>query len=235
MAEPVTDAVAHGEEATRRDLTAPRVRRGFLWALAGAAVAFVYAAHANWSLVAYPYMARVQARFQHWTQQRQFARQLRQDPLLGTRLPNVLISKRAASVSQRDKGRKEMSQARLVVFGGPLSSCCTRESEGVAHRIASEVQQKVAHQSVEVVLVLQAPAEAVREYAANQRLSFAIVSDEDGSLAKAYNAFWTPRVYGLMEGQLRWMQKEQQVNEQEIVQAFSKGKVVSSRPAASER
>jgi hypothetical protein len=224
MAEPVKDAAAPAEEATRRDAAVPRVRRGFLWVLAGAAAAFVYAAQANWSLVAYPYMARVQARFQLWAQQRQFARQLRQDPPVGARLPDALISKRAASV--REQGRKEMSAARLVVFGGPLSACCTRQSEGLAHRLAGRVQQKVAHQSVEVVLVLQASAAAVREYAANQQLSLAVVADEDGFLAKAYNAFWTPRVYGLREGRLSWIQKEQRVNEQQIVQSFLKSETV---------
>lgn len=205
MAEPMREAMTPTGEATERDTAAPRVRRGFLWALAGTVAVFVYLVHANWYLVGYPHVARVQAWLQERAQQRQFARQLRQDPPLGARLPDVLI--RAASVSERDKGQKEVSKARIVVFGGPLSACCTRESVDVARGLPAQLRQRTVGQDVEVVLVLQASTDAVRQYAASQRLNFAVVSDEDGSLARAYNAFWKPRVYGLVGGRLRWIQK----------------------------
>ncbi|MCS6861666.1 MAG: hypothetical protein NZT92_15270 [Abditibacteriales bacterium] len=216
------------DEAAKRDTAAPRVRRGLLWGLAGTAAVFVYLVHANWYLVGSPHVARAQAWLQARAQERQLARQLRQDPPLGARLPDVLRSSSAAH------GQKEVSKARIVVFGGPLSACCTGESEDVARVLADRMQQMGASQSVEGVLVLQASAGAVKGYAATQRLDFAVVADEDGSLARAYNAFWTPRVYGLVEGRLRWIQKAKQVNAQEVVQAFSKGKGISSRPADSD-
>jgi len=189
------------------------------------AAVFAYVMYKNWYVVGYPHIARWQAWLQQRTQQRQFARLLTQDPPLGTRLPDVLRNNKEAHE------RKGVSKAQIVVFGGPLSSCCTRQSEGVARSLASSVQQKVASQSVEVVLILQASATAVREYAANQQLNFVVTADEDGSLMRAYNAFWTPRVYGLKEGRLIWIQKKQQINMQDMLQAFSKGKSVSSRPA----
>jgi len=230
MAEPVKDGAATAEEATRRDAAVPRVRRGFLWALAGTAAVFIYLVHANWFLVGYPYMARAQAWLQERAQERVFARGLKQDPPLGARLPDVLMNQRAASVSERADGRKAVSQGQIIVFGGPLSACCTRESVDVARGLPAKLRQQTAGQAVEVVLVLQASASAVREYAASQRWNFTVVADEEGSLARAYNAFWTPRVYGLVGGRLRWIQKGKQVNEQELAQAVSQGRGVASRP-----
>ncbi len=224
MAEPVTEAMMPTDEAMKRDAAAPRVRRGFLWALAGTAVVFIYLVYANWFYVGYLYVARAQAWLQERAQQRQFAWGLTQDPPLGARLPDVLRSNKEA------QGQKEVSKAQIIVFGGPLSACCTRESVNVARGLPAKLRQQTAGQSVEVVLVLQASAAAVKGYTANQRLNFAVVSDADGSLAQAYNAFWTSRVYGLVDGRLRWIQKAKQVNEQDIVQAFSEGKFTSRRP-----
>jgi peroxiredoxin len=92
----------------------------------------------------------------------------------------------------------------------------------VVQTLTDALKPKLGRSRVSIVLVLQSPAKAVRNYAKTQRFEFEVVADPESRLAKTYNAFWTPRVYALVGGQLRWVQEQASVDDREILMAISR-------------
>jgi peroxiredoxin len=185
------------------------------WILAITAGVFIYLLHANWYWVGYPYAVKARAWLDQRARERQFARFIPRDPLLGTRLTDVMRN------SANGGSGKEVSQARVVIFGGPLGSCCTGESTSIAQLFTDTINTQGGHGNIGVVLVLGAPHEAVQQFVKTRRLNFAVVADPEGKLAQTYNAFWTPRAYILVNGHLRWIQKQERLDEQGVQAAIS--------------
>jgi peroxiredoxin len=183
--------------------------------LAITAVVFIYFLHVNWYWVGYPYAVKARAWLDQRAHERQFARFIPRDPPLGTRLPDVMKNS-----AHRGSG-KEVSQARVVIFSGPVGSCCTGESTRIAQLFTDTIEAQVGPQNMSVVLVLQAEREAVQQFVKTRRFNFPVIADPDGKLAETYNAFWTPRAYILVNGHLRWIQKQERFDEQGVQAAIS--------------
>jgi peroxiredoxin len=178
-------------------------------------VVFIYFLHANWHLVGYPYAVKTRAWLDQRAHERQFARLIPRDPALGTRLPDIMHN------NTNRGSRKEVSQTRVVIFGGPLGSCCTGESTRSAQLFTDTIKAQVGPRNIGVVLVLHAQQEAVQQFVKTRRFNFPVIADPDGKLAETYNAFWTPRAYMLVNGHLRWIQKQERFDEQGVQAAIS--------------
>lgn len=201
----------------------PRVRPPLLWALVATAVVFGYLLYTNWASAGQPYVAEAR----HWLaslgEARQFARSLANDPAVGASLPQVLAPR------DGEPAHGTSGATVILVFAGPLKSCCTGRAQDLAQRLDAVANAAQSARHATVALIVEAPPAEAQRYAEESHMYLPVIPDEGGFLTRAYNAFWSPRVYALEGERLKWVQKRQAFDEGELVDAMS------TRPTTNDR
>jgi peroxiredoxin len=138
-----------------------------------------------------------QTQRQNWQREQQRRALMKNDPLLERQAPAITIS----SVD----GRKIRlgHQPTIVVFIGTCTSCVA------ANLTEWERVQNGKGERLAIVIVSRDTKQRIHEFLKRTPLTMPVLPDEHGVLAKAYNAVWIPRIYGVDESaRLVWIQKD---------------------------
>jgi hypothetical protein len=207
-----TDQQDAGAATAASDEARRPVSRLLLWMLTVAAAGFTCAVYLNWDSVGYPVVEPIRARIAERLQEREFARRFAMDPAPGTRLPDPPRSADPAPGAHRS------DRACVVLFAGDLG-CCVQGLHEAAQRL-DQIASHETHRRARAVLVFHGGAEALRDFVWRYRPAYPVAADADGQLANAYNAFWTPRTYVMVDGRLRWIQKPGRIDYDAITRSL---------------
>ncbi len=138
-----------------------------------------------------------EARRQAWENQRRFQQALSSDPSIGTTFKQLGINLSPSSPNS--------SLPLLVVVFGGCEGCGARNLGEWAEVFG---KWETVKREMTGVLVIRDKAEKVNEVVSKNGWKVKVIADEDGSISKALNAFFSPRAYGFVEGKLVWVQKE---------------------------
>lgn len=150
---------------------------------------------------------------------------MRNDPRVGVKVSD--LAPESVTVVTREGQRKmplrAENQATILVFIGYCTSCMASELSKWA-----ELRSKA--QDIKMVIVSRSSAEQVADFLEGTKQNLPIVSDPEGRLAKAFNAVWVPRVYGLdRQERIVWIQRKNSVDPQAVVHTVSTQKEVSDK------
>ena len=137
-----------------------------------------------------------EAKKRAWENQRRFKQALASDPTIGTTFKQLGINLSPPSNS---------SLPMLVVVFGGCEGCGARNLEEWAEVFS---KWETVRKEIAGILVIRDKAEKVNEVVSKNGWKVKVIADEDGSISKALNAFFSPRAYGFIEGKLVWVQKE---------------------------
>lgn len=118
-------------------------------------------------------------------------RKLKNDPRMAEIAPQLdYLTKRPSGAD---------AEPFLVVFIGHCTKCS-------AKTITAWDEEAKSSRTKVLLVALDAEA-AVNSFLKSNQMSLPIISDPSGKLAKAYNAFWFPRAYGIdRSGKVSWIQ-----------------------------
>ncbi len=140
------------------------------------------------------------ARRQERQSERQRRALMKDDIPLGTQVPEITIPSVGGRVVRL--GDKPV----IIVFIGTCTSCLTPDL------FEWEQVQREEGKRLGILFVSRDSKQRIREFLKQNLLTVPIIPDERGLLAKAYNAIWTPRIYGIDENtRLVWIQKDTSV------------------------
>lgn len=100
-------------------------------------------------------------------------------------------------------GKNTLQKPIVLVFIGSCASCVAKEL------MAWQVVHDKWLKRLGILVISRDSQEQIDEFVKETGFTLPIISDSDGSLTKAYNAIWVPRVYGIdKKGNLTWIEKE---------------------------
>jgi hypothetical protein len=154
-------------------------------------------------------------------EERERARRAAMDPAMGARLPDPTVGATARDVSP--------TAVRVIIFGGNLSSCCTGAVDEPTRHVC-RIAREAGGRQTGVVLVLHGSASAAQRFVKQYQAPYRVIADNDGRLADAYNAFWTPRAYVVAGGRLAWIQKQGPLDFNELAEALRAAGAAKAKP-----
>lgn len=151
-----------------------------------------------------------QAKKQAWERARQFQKALEKDPKEG--LPLANFPALAAVAGQTE------APVLVIVFGG---------CEGCGAKFLDEWAEVLGNwqtwqRTLKGILVIREKEGKVREVVTKNGWEVPVVADEDGTVSKGLNAFFSPRAYGFVGNKLAWVQKEPKMGVVGVLESFLK-------------
>lgn len=152
----------------------------------------------------------------YWMSRRKaarFIRALQQDPPLGMNLSSLPQLRPINEISLPD-----MRKPLLIVVLQECEGCPGSLARTWAELMSATTWRRICG----AVLVVQKEKTKVKTVAAKGKWKVPVIADEEGRVAKALNAFFTPRAYGFEGGKLVWVQKEPHMSALEVLSSFLK-------------
>lgn len=152
-----------------------------------------------------------------------FIRAFQQDPPLGMNLSSLPQLRPVNGIALPD-----MRKPLLIVVLQECEGCPGSPARAWAELMSTKTWRRICG----IVLVIQEEETKVKTVAVKSGWKVPVIADEDGRVAKALNAFFTPRAYGFEGGKLVWIQKEPHMSALKVLTSFLKvfmeGKKVES-------
>jgi|GEM_PF-587795 len=143
----------------------------------------------------------------------QFVHALQQDPPLGMNLSSLPQLRPINGISLPD-----MRKPLLIVVLQECEGCSVSLARVWAELMSATTWRKICG----IMLVIQEEETKVKTVAVKSGWKIPVIADEEGRVAKALNAFFTPRAYGFEGGKLVWVQKEPHMSALEVLSSFLK-------------